>query len=542
MATTVKDRNGGSSSTSAAVDRNVGLSSSAAVKGPVRSLATSAITLSGEQTVAGVALVSGDRCAVGGQADSTQNGIYIVSTGNWQRSPDFNRNDDVTNGTLLVVGEGSNAGIWGVVCATSPAEIGTTAIAFATFGSLVGYLDLVTAATTYQPKDSDLTAIAALTTTAIGRSLLAIADTAAGRTILALNNVDNTSDAAKRAALLDVVSKSPTGSVDDYASGIAADRPLSILKLTPTNTMKITGIDATGVSSGKELVVINGTDGSLSSAVAILFDINSSSSLAANRIRRRKRFLARPLVIGPGDEVRLRYDGTSWRVANDVSDLTPFALSQSVLAGNVVASAGNGTGAAVGFGWNITDAAGLFHTMLRAQTGTTTTGRAATLNPSSIASPTPSLGAIISIAMNCLLDVLSSDTDAYHAFAGPGDYNAGQPPTKMFGWYYNHTSSTKWQTRTRTGGSETLTAQGPTVVANTPYCLGTFLNGDATRCDFFYSADGGRSWTICATSHSTNIPTSGNITPNGMGIVKSAGTTNRSLYSEDVLSAQYSAI
>jgi hypothetical protein len=35
-----------------------------------------------------------------------------------------------------------------------------------------------------QPLDSDLTAIAALTTTATGRSLLAIADAAAGRTIL----------------------------------------------------------------------------------------------------------------------------------------------------------------------------------------------------------------------------------------------------------------------------------------------------------------------------------------------------------------------
>jgi hypothetical protein len=41
------------------------------------------------------------------------------------------------------------------------------------------------ATVSYQPLDSDLTAIAALTTTATGRSLLAIADAAAGRTILA---------------------------------------------------------------------------------------------------------------------------------------------------------------------------------------------------------------------------------------------------------------------------------------------------------------------------------------------------------------------
>lgn len=46
---------------------------------------------------------------------------------------------------------------------------------------------------TYQPLDSDLTAIAALTTTATGRSLLAAADAAALRTILALGSLSTLS-------------------------------------------------------------------------------------------------------------------------------------------------------------------------------------------------------------------------------------------------------------------------------------------------------------------------------------------------------------
>lgn len=57
----------------------------------------------------------------------------------------------------------------------------------------VSYADLVTgllttsaAASTYQPLDSDLTALAALTTTSFGRSLLELADAAAGRTALEL--------------------------------------------------------------------------------------------------------------------------------------------------------------------------------------------------------------------------------------------------------------------------------------------------------------------------------------------------------------------
>jgi len=49
----------------------------------------------------------------------------------------------------------------------------------------------------YQPLDSDLTAIAALTTTSFGRAFLALADAAAARTAIALGNVDNTSDVNK---------------------------------------------------------------------------------------------------------------------------------------------------------------------------------------------------------------------------------------------------------------------------------------------------------------------------------------------------------
>lgn len=48
-----------------------------------------------------------------------------------------------------------------------------------------------------QPLDSDLTAIAALATTSFGRSLLTQIDAAAVKTLLALNNVNNTADSAK---------------------------------------------------------------------------------------------------------------------------------------------------------------------------------------------------------------------------------------------------------------------------------------------------------------------------------------------------------
>ena len=75
-----------------------------------------------------------------------------------------------------------------------------------------------------QPLDSDLTSIAALTTTSFGRSALSLADAAAGRTFFGLGNVDNTSDAAKpisTATAAALAAKEDTGIA---AAAITAER------------------------------------------------------------------------------------------------------------------------------------------------------------------------------------------------------------------------------------------------------------------------------------------------------------------------------
>lgn len=130
MASTVTDQNGGSSSSSPTTVLNTGLSTSAAVKAPCKVAAASAITLSGEQTIDGVAIVTDDRVLVTAQASSVANGIYIASTGAWSRSQDFNRNDDVKEGTSIRVTDGTSySGLW-VVTAADPITIDTTAITF----------------------------------------------------------------------------------------------------------------------------------------------------------------------------------------------------------------------------------------------------------------------------------------------------------------------------------------------------------------------------------------------------------------------------
>ena len=80
---------------------------SAAIKAPCRVATTANITLSGEQTIDGVAVVEDDRVLVKDQSTTTQNGIYKCSTGTWSRSPDCDGIGDTKTGTLIFITAGS---------------------------------------------------------------------------------------------------------------------------------------------------------------------------------------------------------------------------------------------------------------------------------------------------------------------------------------------------------------------------------------------------------------------------------------------------
>lgn len=104
------------------VDRIQGLSGSLAVKTPCRVATTANITLSGEQTIDAVAVVEGNRVLVKNQTDTTENGIYNVSTGAWTRALDFDGAKDFVQATAIVVQQGSvNAGSMWKVTTASPA-------------------------------------------------------------------------------------------------------------------------------------------------------------------------------------------------------------------------------------------------------------------------------------------------------------------------------------------------------------------------------------------------------------------------------------
>lgn len=109
-------------------DRLSGLVSGAALKVPCITATIANITLSAEQTIDGVAVVTGDRVLVKSQTDATENGIYAVDTGDWSRSKDFDGNEDVVKGTFVYVTDGATTeGYWRVT-AEDPIVIDTTSI------------------------------------------------------------------------------------------------------------------------------------------------------------------------------------------------------------------------------------------------------------------------------------------------------------------------------------------------------------------------------------------------------------------------------
>lgn len=118
--------------TSTYSDRISGVETALAIKAPVKVATTANITLSGTQTIDGVAVVAGDRVLVKNQTDATKNGIYVAAAAAWSRATDFNGSRDVAQGTAVYVAQGTaNAGLRYTQTTADPV-IGTTNLTFST--------------------------------------------------------------------------------------------------------------------------------------------------------------------------------------------------------------------------------------------------------------------------------------------------------------------------------------------------------------------------------------------------------------------------
>jgi len=100
---------------------------------------TANITLSGTQTIDGVALIASDRCLVKDQTLSQNNGIYLVAAGAWTRATDMDSWTEVP-GAFTFIEQGTLYADTGWVCTSNAGgTLGTTPITWVQFAGVGSY-------------------------------------------------------------------------------------------------------------------------------------------------------------------------------------------------------------------------------------------------------------------------------------------------------------------------------------------------------------------------------------------------------------------
>lgn len=104
------------------------------IKGSCKVATTGNITLSGTQTIDGVAVAAGDRVLVRAQSSASENGIYVCAAGAWARSTDLNTGSDAA-GAFTFIEQGSTQADSGFVCTSDSgaAVVGTNDLSFTQF-------------------------------------------------------------------------------------------------------------------------------------------------------------------------------------------------------------------------------------------------------------------------------------------------------------------------------------------------------------------------------------------------------------------------
>jgi len=104
------------------------------IKDSVKVATTANITLSGTQTIDGVAISADERVLCKDQSTASQNGIYLCKAGSWARADDMAASSDAA-GAFTFIEQGSTYADVGFVCSTDKgsAVVGTNNLAFTQF-------------------------------------------------------------------------------------------------------------------------------------------------------------------------------------------------------------------------------------------------------------------------------------------------------------------------------------------------------------------------------------------------------------------------
>jgi hypothetical protein len=110
------------------------------VKASVRAATTANITLSGTQTIDGVAVVAADRVLVKNQTAASENGIYAAAAGAWSRTTDADTYNELISAFVFVEEGTVNADTGWVCTINAGGTLGTTPITFTQFSGAGQYL------------------------------------------------------------------------------------------------------------------------------------------------------------------------------------------------------------------------------------------------------------------------------------------------------------------------------------------------------------------------------------------------------------------
>lgn len=102
-------------------------------KASCRAATTANITLSGAQTIDGVAVIAGERVLVKNQSSAAENGIYVAAASTWSRAADANTWDELV-AAYTFIENGTDNGSNGYICTIAPGgTLGTTPVTWAQF-------------------------------------------------------------------------------------------------------------------------------------------------------------------------------------------------------------------------------------------------------------------------------------------------------------------------------------------------------------------------------------------------------------------------
>lgn len=231
-------------------DRIQGLIGDLGVKPPVLVATTAAITLSGEQTIDGVAVVAEDRVLVKDQSDTTTNGIYYCQASTWVRAPDFDGTRDALQGTLVVVATGTaNAGTLWRLTTASPV-IGTSNLTFSLFPiSATAFIQTLLDDADAAAARATLGSLASSAVSAFGLMLLDDADAATARATLGAVGSTGNETVAGNKTFSGVTAIGGTTTNDDAAAGYVGEylsaevfsaSPVALVNATPKTVVSRT--------------------------------------------------------------------------------------------------------------------------------------------------------------------------------------------------------------------------------------------------------------------------------------------------------------